>query len=68
MTSDIKMSAQEKKWRAENDAETMARYQEIMQDSARKNAAIKAAKTKAAELNKRAQAMQYAAGGKLKKK
>ena len=45
----------------------MARYQEIMQDKTRKAAAIKAAKTKATELNKRAQAMQYAAGGRIKK-
>lgn len=63
----IKMTADEKKWRAESDAETMARYQEIMQDKTRRAAAIKAAKTKATELSKRAQAMQYAAGGKLKK-
>ena len=63
-----KMTLEEKKWRAENDAETLARYQEIMADSARKNAAIKAAKNKAAALTKRAQAMQYAAGGRLKKK
>lgn len=62
------MSADEKKWRAESDAETMARYQEIISDSARKNAAIKAAKLKASELTKRAQAMQFAAGGKMKKK
>ena len=63
-----KMTADEKRWRAESDAETMARYQEIMQDKNRRSAAIKAAKTKATELTKRAQAMQYAAGGKLKKK
>lgn len=63
----IKMTANEKKWQAESDAETMARYQEIMQDKSRRNAAIKAAKTRAAELTKRAQAMQFAAGGKLKK-
>lgn len=63
----VKMTADEKKWRAESDAETMARYQEIMQDKTRRAAAIKAAKTKATELSKRAQAMQYAAGGKLKK-
>ena len=62
-----KMTADEKKWRAESDAETMARYQEIMQDKTRRNLAIKAAKSRAAELTKRAQAMQYAAGGKLKK-
>lgn len=62
-----KMTLEEKKWQAQNDAETMARYQEIIQDKARRNAAIKAAKTRAVELNKRAQAMQFAAGGKLKK-
>ena len=64
----IKMTADEKRWRAESDAETMARYQEIISDSSRKKAAIAAAKTKASELTKRAQAMQFAAGGKLKKK
>lgn len=63
-----KMSQEEKRWRAESDAETLARYQEIMRDSSRRNAAIKAAKTKATELTKRAEAMQYAAGGRLKKK
>lgn len=63
-----KMTADEKRWRAESDAETMARYQEIISDSSRKKAAIAAAKTKASELTKRAQAMQFAAGGKLKKK
>ena len=63
-----KLSADERRWRAESDAETMARYQEIISDSSRKKAAIAAAKTKASELTKRAQAMQFAAGGKLKKK
>lgn len=57
----------EAKWQAEDDAMTMARYQEIMQDSKRKNAAIKAAKQKASELAKRADAMKMAAGGKMKK-
>jgi hypothetical protein len=38
-----------------------------MQDKSRRTAAMKAAKTRAAELTKRAQAMQYAAGGKFKK-
>lgn len=63
-----KLSADEKRWRAESDAETMARYQEIISDANRKKAAIAAAKTKASELTKRAQAMQFAAGGKLKKR
>lgn len=62
-----KLSADEKKWRAESDARTMAEYQSIMSDSKRKAAAIKAAKSLAGDLTKRAQAMQFAAGGKLKK-
>lgn len=49
-----KISVDEKKWQAEEDAYTMARYEEIMADSARKNAAIKAAREKADDLNKRA--------------
>ena len=68
MATNVKMTADEKRWRAESDAETMARYQEIISDASRKKAAIAAAKTKASELTKRAQAMQFAAGGKLKKK
>lgn len=63
-----KLSADEKRWRAESDADTMARYQEIMEDSTRKAAAIKAAKERAADLNKRAQAMQRAAGGTITRK
>jgi hypothetical protein len=63
-----KMTLDEKRWRAESDAETMARYQEIMSDSSRKAAAIKAAKAKANDLTKRAQAMQFAAGGKINRK
>lgn len=55
----------EAKWRAESDARTMAEYQSIMDDPKRKAAAIKAAKTQAAELTKRASAMQKAAGGKI---
>lgn len=62
-----KISAQEKQWQAESDAETMARYQEIMSDKTRRNAAIKAANTRAAKLIKEANAMKLAAGGKLKK-
>lgn len=62
-----KMSLNEKKWQAEDDARTMARYQEIMNDSRRKNAAIKQAKLEATNLQKRADAMRMAYGGKLKK-
>lgn len=64
------MSADEKRWQAENDAETMARYEEIMGDTARRNAAIRVARTKAQDLTKRANAMTTVAnrGGKTKKK
>ena len=61
------MSAEEKRWQAESDAETMARYEEIMGNATRRDAAIKVAKTKAADLNKRANAMSKVAGQKSKK-
>jgi hypothetical protein len=61
-------SKQEREWQAAEDARTLARYQEIMGDSRRKNAAIKQAKSEASALEKRANAMKLAAGGKLKKK
>lgn len=47
-------------WQAEMDAETLGRYQEIMNDSKRKAAAIKAAKEKADDLTKRANALKAA--------
>lgn len=60
--SDIMASRnQELKWQAESDAATMATYQEIMGDKARMNRAIKVARTKAADLSKRASAMQSVA-------
>ena len=58
----------DKGWQAEMDAHTLAQYQEIMSDSKRRNAAMKAAKTQAAALEKQANAMKMAYGGKLKKK
>ena len=63
-----KISNNDKKWQAEEDAYTMARYEEIMADSARRSAAIKAAKEKASDLNKRASAMSKVAGTKSRKK
>ena len=51
----------ELQWQAEDDASTMARYQEIMGDKARMNRAIKVAKSKAADLTKRASVMQNVA-------
>lgn len=54
-------TSDEMKWQAESDATTMATYQEIMNDKARMNRAIKVAKAKAADLSKRASAMQNVA-------
>lgn len=54
-------------WQADMDANTLAEYQAIMSDTKRKNAAIKAAKSKAEDLTKRANALKLASGGKLKK-
>lgn len=64
MVSKIKsspISRDEQRWQAESDADTMARYQEIMGDKARMNRAIKVARTKAQDLSKRASAMQSVA-------
>lgn len=57
-----KISADERRWRAEEDANTMARYEEIMSDKARRSAAVKMAQSKATDLNKRAAAMNRVAG------
>lgn len=54
----------ETRWRAEEDARTMARYEEIMSDSKRKAAAVKEAKRQADDLNKRAGIMNRVAGSK----
>lgn len=55
------LSKDQQKWQAESDAHTMATYQEIMSDKARMRRAISAARTEAAQLTKRATAMQSAA-------
>lgn len=55
------------KWQAENDARTMAQYQEIMKDKARMNRAIKEANKQAADLQKRTNAMKAVAGTKSSK-
>lgn len=62
-----KISADERSWRAEADANTMARYEEIMADSARRSAAMKSAKAQASELQKSADAMRRAASTKSRK-
>ena len=64
MASKISMTSQKRdelRWQAESDAQTMASYQEIMGDKARMNRAIKVAKSRAADLTKRASAMQNVA-------
>lgn len=61
-------SKSEKDWIAEEDARIMAHYEEIIADSARKSRAVKAAKTMASDLNKRANAMNKVAGTKSRKK
>ena len=50
-------------WQAEDDARTMARYQEIISDKARLKRATTAARKEAANLTKRANAMSAAAKG-----
>jgi hypothetical protein len=62
------MSKQDLVWQAENDARTMAQYQEIMADKARMGRAIKAAQKEANNLEKRASVMKAAANTKTKKK
>lgn len=56
---------EQQKWQAESDAHTMATYQEIMKDKARMNRAIKEANKQAADLQKRANAMQSAAKSRI---
>ena len=51
-------SSDELRWQAESDAQTMATYQTIIGDKARMNRAIKVARSQAADLTKRANAMQ----------
>ena len=65
MANKIKSDAE---WMAEEDARVMAHYEEIMQDSKRKAAAVKAAKVMATDLNKRASAMNKVAGTKSSRK
>ena len=63
-----KMSADEKRWQAESDANIMMKYQEIISDKNRMAAAQREAKKQAEALTKRANAMKRASGGKLRKK
>lgn len=67
MEKEVKISAQERKWQAEDDARTLAGYQEIMNDSGRKSRAMKEATRQANDLEKRLKTMR-AVGGKTKRK
>lgn len=53
---------EERKWRAEIDAQTLANYEEIMSDKARFDAAKKAARQRAEALDRQASMMKKAAG------
>lgn len=57
------MKSFEKEWMVQEDARTLARYQEIMNDSKRRAAAIKQAKTEADNLTKQANMMRKAYKG-----
>lgn len=63
MTNPKGMSADEKRWRAESDADAMARVEEIMADAQRRKMAINVAKQRASDMSKRAAVMQRVAGG-----
>lgn len=58
------MTKEQLRWQAEDDARTMARYNEIMGDTPRMNRAIAAAKKEANNLEQRANAMKRAASTK----
>lgn len=58
----------ELQWQAEDDARTMARYQEIMNDKQRANRAIKEAQKQARVLTDRANAMSRVANARKNKK
>ena len=47
-----KLKSNDAAWQADYDAETMARYQEIISDPKRKSAAMRAAKSKARDLER----------------
>lgn len=57
----VKMSNDQLQWQAEEDARTMARYQEILSDRSRMSRAVKEASRQASDLSKRADAMKSAA-------
>lgn len=63
-----KMSEDELRWRAEDDARTLERYQEIMNDKPRLDRAMKQAQKTIDNLQERANAMSKSLTGLKKKK
>lgn len=61
-----KISEQEKQWRAEDDARTLAEAERIKNDKTRLNPAINAAQKTAAEMQERTKALQKVASIKPK--
>lgn len=65
----VAKSNDEQRWQAQSDARTLAEYQQIIGDKPRMQRAVREAKQQAADLTKRANAMQsaasYAKGGKM---
>lgn len=59
-----KLKKVENSWQADYDADTMARYEEIMADAKRRNAAIKVARKKAKDLESSANNMKKVASRK----
>jgi hypothetical protein len=62
-----KLTARELQWQTQDDARILSKYQEIMSDSKRRKAAQKQALVEAQRLEKQANNMKLASGGKLKK-
>lgn len=63
-----KVTFSEQDWQKEEDARTLARYNEIMNDSKRRNAAYSQMRKEAERLQQKADSYKFALGGKLKKK
>lgn len=62
MTREERLAKQrELEWQAEDDARTMARYQEIINDKLRVTRAVKVARKQAQDLQKRTNTMQKVA-------
>lgn len=65
---DKKLSEDELRWRTEEDARTLGRYQEIISDKDRLNRALKVAEKQADDLTERASALRKSITGVKKSK